>query len=128
MSGEAPGHPRNEDRHAAEWGLASVMTAGVLALMATTTLLFNVWYWNAQRRLSARELHWAQIGASVGLGVVGVACLLALLFGIVSLASAGYRRQPKALGVAGIVLSLLALLIWIIVGIDLLAVLDYLNL
>ena len=113
-------------RHAAEWGLASLILAGVLGVLAMLTLLavaqifFGPPIWARQ---DLRAIFWVSIVFVVLiLGMTGAATA----FGIVSLVSAVKRGQPLALGLAGLLLSIFVLLVWIFVLIDLFSVLDFL--
>jgi hypothetical protein len=115
-----------KDRHAAEWGLASLISASVLVVSAPIMLLFNVLYWTQGRQMQTpREMEWVHVGVFVGLGVVGLLCLASLLFSIMGLASAFSRKQPAGFAVAGLVFSVAAMLFWLVVGLDLLAIIGY---
>jgi hypothetical protein len=115
-----------DPRHAGEWGLASTLMGAVLALMAPIMLLFNLFYWiEGAHRLTPRELEWARTGLITLLIVVWLTCIASVVCGVVSLCSAVARKKPLALATSGILLSLLALVFWLGVGIDLLAIIGF---
>jgi hypothetical protein len=125
-------HPRETipaplpNHHAAEWGLASLLLAGFLLFTALLTLLFGVLY-NAslpQLRPSPSDvrltvnLSTAVIGLLTGLSVASV------VFAIVGLRSAVVRRQPAGLSLAGMLLSLVVMLLWTAIVIGLVGIID----
>ena len=113
-------------RHAAEWGFASMFLAGILAILAVLTLqlcaalFFGPPMW---ARSDLQGIFFASIGAAILVVAMNVA---SAAFGVMSLMSALRQRQPCALGVAGLMLSVFALLIWIFAFIDLFSVLVFL--
>lgn len=122
---EPKGSP-SATRGAAEWGLASLLFGGLLAVLAMLTLQINLQMFLSPRIWSpsdVRPLQYAGVG-----GAIVLACLTgtSIAFGIRSLAIAYRRAQPCALGWAGTLISILALLLWIGALVDLFAVLDML--
>lgn len=112
-------------RHA-EWGLASMFLAGFLGVLALLTLqicvllFFGPPMW---ARVDLRAIFWVSIlGVLLVLGMIGVAGAS----GIMSLIAAVKQKQPCALGLAGLLLSIFVLFFWIFVFIDLFCVLDFL--
>jgi len=76
-------------RHAAEWGLAALLTGGVLTIIAPVVLVFNVILWNAQgSNLSTADVRLGLVGGIVGvLSVVGL-CMVSLTMGARAVQSA----------------------------------------
>jgi hypothetical protein len=113
------------NRHAAEWGLASLLLGAMLSVTALLMLVLNVLLGTmAPQIMGPGDVHLATVGACFGVAaVVGVASfgMAAASFG---LTSAIRRRQPAALPLAGIVACALALLLWLVATVDLFMVLD----
>ena len=111
-------------RRAAEWGFASLVSGGVLAVLAVLVLLINLQLfvgppvWGPT---DLRALHDVAIAGSI---VLGVMCAASIAFAICSLFLAYKYGQTSALGWAGLMLSVLALLLWIGALIDLFEVVD----
>jgi hypothetical protein len=105
--------------HAAEWGLASLITGAVLFLAAPITLLLAVQVWRfADQTPKVVHLHaWL---ARVGVVVVLLLAVASVTFGAVGIRSATRCRQPAGLSVAGLLLSLAAFALWTITAIGLL--------
>jgi hypothetical protein len=111
-------------RHAAEWGFASLLFGGILAVLAVLVLQINLHLFLGPAAWGAsdlRALHNVTIAGSV---VLGVMCAASLAFAIRSLVLASKLGQPSALGWAGLALSILALLLWIGTLVDLFEVVD----
>lgn len=114
----------SESRHAAEWGLASLLLGGVLTIIAPITLIFNLIFWlQGPRIIAPQDMGLAHKAGIVGVGFVVVLCLVSLSFGIKAWRSASAAFQPAGLAVAGTLVSLLALVLWIITGADLILIL-----
>ncbi len=112
-------------RHAAEWGLASLLMGGFLSVLALITLIFNLIFWLAGARVIAlQDMRLAYTGAIAGLTLIVLLCLLSLFFGIKAWRSARMNYQPAGLAVAGTLLSVLALLLWMITGTDLIYIFE----
>jgi hypothetical protein len=113
-----------QPRHAAEWGFASLLLGGILAILAMMLLQINLHLYLSPPVWGAtdlRALHGVTIvGTVVFLGTAGIS----IAFACLSIGGAYRRRQPTALGWAGLLLSVIALLLWIGGLLDLLAVLD----
>ena len=117
---------QSQARHAAEWGLASLLMGGILSILSLLALLINIiLYAHALSGpfLGPGELTAVFIAAIFGAVIVPAICVTGIVFGIRSLASAFGRDQPGALGWAGLLMSLLALLLWIAVIVDLFMIL-----
>jgi hypothetical protein len=115
-----------QTRNAAEWGLASLLLGGLLAVMAMLTLQINLqmylnpkgWWPN-----DVRPVQYVGIaGAIVLAGLTGTS----IAFGIRSLMLAYKHAQPTALGWLGTMTSVFALLLWIGTLVNLFSVLDML--
>jgi uncharacterized membrane protein len=114
-------------RHAAEWGLASLLMGGILSILALITLLLNLTFWLGSRHgpvLAPADMHLAYKGVIAALALIALLCLLSLIFGIKAWRSARTNYQPAGLGVAGTLISVLALLLWVIVGADLIMIFE----
>ena len=108
-----------------EWGLASLLTGGMLMLMAPVMLIVNLMIWAAGRNFLARsDLEMAYVGALAGVAGVGLLCLAGVLIGVRGLFGALAHATPVALPLAGILAGLVALVLWGVVGYDLIAILQ----
>jgi hypothetical protein len=113
-------------RNSYEWGLASVLIGSTFLIMGPIALSFSVVLYNLLRGdhgLSLLELRLAQIGAIVCVVGAILICLFGLAYGIRGAARARPTRQPAALARAGILQGIGAVVIWLVVGIDLLFIL-----
>ena len=113
---------QSQSRHAAEWGLAALLMGGILAIMSLLMLMVNVLlYMGALDRpfLGSGEVRAVFIGAIFGAVILAGLCGTSIAFGIRSIVSAYRREQPCALGWAGLLISILAMLLWIAVMVDL---------
>ncbi len=112
-------------RHAAEWGLASLLMGGILTILAPIVLIFNLIFWlHGSQVIAPPQMRLAYKGVIAALALIVLLCLLSLIFGIKAWRSARTNYQPAGLGVAGTLISLLALLLWIIVGTDLIFIFE----
>ena len=103
-----------QSRYAAEWGLASVLLANVLIVTGIGALLLILFYVSSMGNFRPDRSAVRAAGITM-LVVVGCFCLLALvsvLFGWVGVRAAWHRCQPGGLPVAGVLLSLGALVLW----------------
>ncbi len=106
----------------AQWGLASLLTGGTLLITSAITLVFNVLFLSQALHMRL-AMAWIIAGTILALaGVVGLS-VASVVFGILGWRTAFVERQPPALPLAGTLMSLVALLAWLIVGIDLVAIL-----
>jgi hypothetical protein len=102
-------------RHAAEWGLASLLCSGILSLGATIILVLSAQLaMGARRTMDKTGLMLTTIGAVVCILLVFVLIGLCVMASIKSLLSARSRNQPAAFGVMGLVASMLALALWLL--------------
>jgi hypothetical protein len=112
-------------RVGAEWGMASLITGSVLVLIAPITLLFNLWLWlGRQEAIPHEHRSLAYTGAVIALAVIGVLALSSVIFGLRGLVGAFISRQPAGLPLAGVCMSLAAVVLWLIVGVDLIMILS----
>jgi hypothetical protein len=105
----------------AQWGLASLLIGSVLIVAALITLIFNVMLWQSGPRGLPRLL--ALIGTLVGLLVVLYLAGFAIRAGLKGRNRPFAELPPSPLATAGVVTSSAAMILWLIVGIDLLMIL-----
>jgi hypothetical protein len=106
---------------AAQWGLASLMIGGVVFVASPVLLVFNTIFANGGRYRVPMGLAWtASIIGLVTILAIGVA---SIVFGARGCIIAGRQRQCPALAVAGMFMSIAAVISWLIVAIDLIVVL-----
>ncbi len=113
-------------RAASEWGLASLLLGGLLAVMALLILQINLQIFLSPRSWSRDDVRPIHDVAIVGAIILAGLTSASLAFGIRSLLLAYKYKEPAALGWAGVLVSTLALLMWIGAFIDLFAILDML--
>ena len=103
-------------RHAAEWGLASLLTGGGVLLATPTVMVFAVIFWINGREIVGTAADWANklvvVGAVVAALVLIALAGFSLAIGIRALQSAAQRRQPAGLPLAGTMVSAVALLLF----------------
>jgi hypothetical protein len=114
-------------RSSAEFGLASLILGGLLAVMAFLTLQINLQMFLIPRNWSVGDLDAIRGVAVVGSFVLAGLTTTSIALGIRSIVLAGKQQQPSALGWAGLLLSTFALLLWIGTLIDLFSVVDMLK-
>ena len=117
--------PAGEARHAfgcgAQWGLASLVIGSVIFLASPVLLAFNTLLAHGGRYGMPMGLVWtASIVGFVALLAVAIA---SIVFGVRGWMLSRRIREPLALGIAGTLMSIAALLSWLIAGIDLIIVL-----
>jgi hypothetical protein len=101
-----------------EWGLASVLTAGVLALAAVLSyLLMYTLEVNSFRGFDRRLFVQLAYAGYVWVGSSFLLSLLSALVGLRGLVLAWTRRQPVALGLLGCLLSLMAAGLWFVAAV-----------
>jgi hypothetical protein len=110
-----------QSRYAAEWGLASLLMGSVMVLAALLMLITLIWYLIliSQVRPSRSDVRLAVTITGVLTGLFVVVCAVGVTCGVVGVRAAWARCQPGGLPVAGLVLSLLAFLLWLAVGFSL---------
>jgi hypothetical protein len=124
---EPAGPPR---RRGAENGLASLFLGTVVALMAPLTLLVNILlavHGPEGVRTGPREAALATVGFVVGLILVLLLGVAGLLFGVIGLVGARRQGQPVALPLAGVLLNVVGLFLFLFVSIDSVFVLVWFN-
>lgn len=105
----------------AQWGLASLLISGLLLLAAPVTLIFNILLWQAGPFGIA--LGPAFVGAGLSLLVILGLTACGIAFGLKGRRMAADDRRPSPLTTAGVLTGVAALLLWLVVGIDLIAIL-----
>jgi hypothetical protein len=114
----------SQTRQAAEWGFASLLLGGILAVLAVLALQISLHLFLGPPGWGPSDLRALHDVTIAGCVVLGAMCGASVAFGIRSLVLAYKRGQPSALGWAGLMLSILALLLWIGTLIDLFEVVD----
>src|SRR6266436_749471 len=114
----------SQTRRAAEWGFASLLLGGILALLAVLVLQINLHLFLGPPAWGASDLRALYNVTIAGSVVLGTMCAASVAFAIRSLVLAYKCGQPSALGWAGLMLSILALLLWMGALVDLFEVVD----
>jgi uncharacterized membrane protein len=124
------GGPPPPGRHWAEWGLASLFLGTAVTLLAPLTILINILmaaHGPHGLRMEAREVTLATAAFAVGIILVLLVGLAGLLFACFGLGAARRQGQSAALPLAGLLLSLLGLVVFLFAAIDLVFVLVRFN-
>ena len=123
---DQPKITESQSRSAAEIGLASLILGGLLAVMAILVLQINLQMFLSPRAWASNDVQAIRYAAVAGAIVMGGLTITSMAFGIRSIATANNHAQTNALGWAGLLISTLALLLWIGTLVDLFFVLDML--
>jgi hypothetical protein len=112
------------DRRATDWGFASLGIAAAFLIMAPIMLFFNDFYWTFGIHHADRD----EIAAArVATPLVGGSFLVLIGFGIIcgfrGLSIARATHQAAALPLAGVVVGFVDLVLWLGLGINLMAIL-----
>src|SRR5262245_38697995 len=124
-----PGLPSGPGR-AAQWGLASLVTGGLVLLSAPLTLIVNILLaaFGPQRMgMGSTEITLATWGLAIGLILMLLLALAGVLFAILGIASGRDRGQLVGLAVAGLLVSAVGLLLFCFVAVDTAFVLTWFN-
>jgi hypothetical protein len=105
----------------AQWGLASLLIGALSTLSALTTLIFNVILW--QTGLGGLPKTTALVGTLIGLVVVLGLTGFGIAAGVKGRNQAHFDSHPSPLATAGFVTGCAAMILWLMVGIDLLMIL-----
>jgi hypothetical protein len=105
----------------AQRGLASLIIGAVLVLDASITLVFNTLLWQAGP--AGLPLVPAFAGAVVGLLVVLGLAAFGIGLGLMGRRRAPDNRPPSPLATAGVATGIAAMILWLVVGIDLIVIL-----
>jgi hypothetical protein len=121
---EALGPGMKIDRRATDWGLASLGINGAFLIMAPVMLFFNDFYnCIGLQHADRMEVEWGRVATVVVglmfLGLIG----FAIYCGFRGLGIARATQQAVALPLAGIVVGFVVGILWLALGLDLLAVL-----
>jgi hypothetical protein len=113
------------DRRSTDWGIVSLVIGAAFLVMAPVMLTFNMLYWvHAVHRHTQQEIELNRLFTVL----IGGLFLALISFGIFaafrSMSLARASSQPTALGVGGLLTCGLDALLWLGLGIDLLAVLN----
>jgi hypothetical protein len=119
-----PGPPPTAAALGREWGLASVLMGSLLFLGSPIMLIFNFLIYQAgPATLSRSDLLLARVASIVvGVSVTGLGAA-AVAFGVRAWQAAVAHRQPQGLPLAGLLVSGVGLLLWLMAGCDTLAIL-----
>ena len=123
---EEPKVHESQNRSAAEWGLASLLLVGLLAVMAMLMLQINLQMYFSPRAWPLGDVSPIFYVAILATVVLFFLTTISIAFGIRSLVIAYKSGQPCALGWAGTLMSTLALFVWTGTLVDLFSVLDML--
>jgi hypothetical protein len=105
-----------------QWGLASLVIGGVLLIDASITLVFNtLLWWSGPAGLPMVPV---VAGAVVGLLVVLGLAAFGIGLGLRGWIEAPIGRRPSPLARAGVATSVAAMILWLMVGIDLIVILN----
>jgi hypothetical protein len=100
-----------------DWGWASLVLGAVFALMVLPGLqLTRELAVNRFAGFSPSERRLAALAGYGGVMLILLLVVAAIAFGIISMLAAGRRRQPIALGLAGVLLGGLDFFMWLGVG------------
>src|SRR5436853_185887 len=103
-----------------EWGLASLLMGGLLALMALVMLITNVLlFFGAADKLDPASQSLATLVGLVGVVGVLVLCVISIVFGVRGVKRAQWFDTPTAVPLAGVLISIAATFLWLVVGADL---------
>ena len=108
-------------RHAADWGLASLLCGGIMLLCLPPFVVFDLLFWlhgrEAVDKASAAAMSLVYLGMYIGAIVLIGLSLGSLTIGIRALVSASRHRQPAGLALAGTAISAAALVTTIVFSI-----------
>ena len=112
------------DRRATDWGLASLGITGAFLIVAPIVLIFNDFYWS----IGIHHADRGEIAAvRIACPIVGLAFLGPIGFGIFcgfrGLGIARATQQAAALPLAGVVVGFVDFVLWLAMGINLMAIL-----
>jgi hypothetical protein len=111
--------PEPLQRVASEWGLAALSIGGVLIVTAPVVLLLAVQLWEFGDRGSC-TVHLHAWLARISVAVALATAMAGVCFGTRAVHYAATRNQPAGLAVAGLWLSVMALVLWVITSVALL--------
>ena len=101
-------------RHAAEWGLASLLTSGVLFATSVPFIILAVVTQPIGRQVYTRnDVSIITTLVTLAAIAIGIVLAMSILAGLISMISALVRKQPLGLGCLGFLMSALALGFWI---------------
>jgi hypothetical protein len=108
-------------RHAAEWGLASLLMGGFILIITSVVLVFALQFWVTGGSGVERAADWAAkltiVGAVIAALILIGLSAASLAIGIRALQSAAQRRQPAGLALAGTLVSAVALVLFTLMAI-----------
>lgn len=110
-----------QSRYAAEWGLASLILAGFMTLMAVLMFMLLIGYLILIQAVRPSRFD-VQLAVGITSALTALCCAVAfvgIVAGWIGVRAAWARCQPGGLPVVGLVLSLLAFLLWLSVAVAL---------
>jgi hypothetical protein len=109
--------PAARTTHAAEWGLASLILGGVLAILALLTVIFDVLYRAnlSQIRPGRGDVMTTIFFCAILTLLLTFLALANVILGFVGLRSAVARGQPAGLPLAALMLGGVVALLWVAV-------------
>jgi hypothetical protein len=112
------------DRRATDWGLASLGISAAFLIMAPIMLIFNDFYWSIGIHHADRD---ELTAGRIATPLIGASFLFLIGFGIYcgfrGLSIARATHQAAALPLAGVVVGFVDLVLWLGLGINLMAIL-----
>jgi hypothetical protein len=115
-------------RHGFEYGLAAALIGATFLVMGPVAVIFSLVFWNGgslNHGLNHSEVLWTEIASIICAAGAELLCTIGVIFGLRGLNKARQARQPTALPVTGMLLCIAAMVMWLIVGIDLVMMFEY---
>jgi hypothetical protein len=116
--------PRPSAKNAREMAFASIVLGGVFAVMAPGMLVFEAIFTDARFRMNQSQLEKdITLIAAIGIGLAVMTTLtVSLVFAVRSFLGAGAEGQPRALPLAGCLLSGFSFVVWLGMSVNLFAI------
>lgn len=122
---DALGHGMKIDRRSTDWGIVSLLIGGCFLIMSPIMLTFNMLYWvQGFHRQTRQEIEINRLATVVVDGFFLALIAFGVFAAFRSMSLAGATSQPKALGLAGLLICGLDVILWLGLGIHLLVVLN----
>ncbi len=118
LGGAVEGGRGTSTRHATDWGLAALLLALALMMLFPISLgVLAVGFDLIARTTHPNNMRWVNTVADVSVySFIGLS-VLAALFGLVGLISGFARNQPVGLPTAGLLVSIVALILWVVMAV-----------
>jgi hypothetical protein len=122
---DAMGHGMKVDRRSTDWGIVSLTIGACFLIMAPIMLHFNVYYWlNGVRVQTRDELQVNRLCTVVIDGFFIALIVFGVFAGFRSMSLARATQHPTAIGLGGVLICGLNVILWIGLGLYLLAVMN----